>query len=112
MRLFSLLLCFTLLTFLACEKSESSPKLTACDEAILLQLGYDAFAGTIPNTECGLHLDKYRFTDGEFYYRPDDNCADMIIQFFNCDGEDICDETGICPGSANAEFISAIGITD
>ncbi|MEM1359713.1 MAG: hypothetical protein AAGF89_16030 [Bacteroidota bacterium] len=112
MRFLTLLLCCFVLALVACEKSTDNPKLTDCDEAILKQLNFSAFSGTIPNDECGFHLDKYRFTDGEFYYRPDDNCADLVNQYFNCKGENICDNNGTCPGSSGAEFVRIIGKND
>lgn len=112
MRILSLLLCCTALMLVACEKSNYTPKLTPCDEAIVQQLNFTAFTGTIPDNECGFHLDKYRFTNGEFYYRPDDNCSDFITQYVDCNGNTICNETGICPGSLGAEFIRIVGIAE
>ncbi len=100
-----------LLFLLACEKSDNAPK-EGCDEAILAQLGYVRPEGEVDfsGPDCIGFLNKLRFADGEIYYMPDCNCCDMALRIYNCDGEDICDEDGLCPGFADSEVVEIVGV--
>lgn len=103
-----------LFLFSACEKPNDTPKLAGCEEAILAQLGYVAANGDIDfsGSGCVDFLSKFGAENGDFFYVPDCTCCDMNLQVYNCAGEDICDEDGLCPGFADMEYIGHIGIKE
>jgi len=103
-----------LFLFVACEKSNDTPKLEGCEEAILEQLGYVAANDNINfnGPDCLDFLSKYRADDGESFYVPDCTCCDMNLRVYNCAGEDICNEDGLCPGFVDMQHIGPIGIKE